>query len=80
MNLIVLVCSMLMGILIVKATEPGESAPLKSLCVLDGVGNCWISEAHQQARKPESGDYVLSSEDLNRILEKLKSCESKNLH
>lgn len=52
-----------------------ESTPLASLCVLDHIANCWIDEATGSKRDIQEGDYVLSPEDMNRILEKLKSVQ-----
>jgi len=52
-----------------------DSVDLKSLCVLDAAQACWIDKESGEQRTPQPGDYVLSPEDMNRILEKLKAVQ-----
>lgn len=72
MNLVAAVFIMVIAALTVRSSEP---VPLASLCVLDGKGMCWINELEGKQREPQAGDYVISPEDLNRILEKLKAVQ-----
>lgn len=71
MNAILLVVFMALAALTVRSSE---SVPLKSLCVLDESGTCWISKAENLSRAPEKGDYVVSPADMDRLLNRLKSC------
>lgn len=59
--------------LTVRSSE--NSVPMRSLCVLDAEKTCWVNEAAGEKREPQAGDYVVSPEDMNRILEKLKSVQ-----
>lgn len=71
MNLIALVVITALVALTVSSSEP--AVPLASLCVLDDQGACWIDKAAGEKRDPSPGDYVLSPEDMNRLLERLKA-------
>jgi len=73
MNLIVGVLFMALVALTVRSNSP--STPLSSLCVLDEAHVCWIDKAGGIKREVQPGDYVLSPEDMNRIIEKLKSVQ-----
>lgn len=73
MNLIVLGVITVLLALTVSSSEP--AVPLRSLCVLDAEKACWVDKEAGEKREPQAGDYVLSPEDMNRILEKLKSVQ-----
>lgn len=55
--------------------QPTRSVPLSSVCVFDETGVCWINRAGGQARVIQKGDYGISPDDMNRILEKLKAVQ-----
>lgn len=52
-----------------------DTVPLSSVCVFDETGVCWINRAGGESRAVKKGDYAISPDDMNRILEKLKAVQ-----